>query len=162
MAYGGSGKLLGMQFLGVTVLMAWCAAIMMPLFLLLRQLKVLRIPTDAQISVHVRTPTPLLPLHRVLEKREPSTIRIFNAQICKKCQQRASMLLLTTGRLLSWPPPHAPVPLKLLRDSALRHPNLSLRHGAVAACCASVRRARSHAANICVCMHELMLGAHGR
>lgn len=69
-AYGGNGKLLGMQFLGVVVLLTWCASIILPLFLLLRHFKVLRIPTDAQISVHVRNPpsppslprpTPLIP-----------------------------------------------------------------------------------------------------
>eukprot|EP00892_Ulva_mutabilis_P012761 jgi/Ulvmu1/9858/UM057_0012.1 len=51
-AYGGNGKLLGMQVLGLVVLMTWCVIIVLPLFLVLRQLKVLRIPTDAQISVH--------------------------------------------------------------------------------------------------------------
>ena len=52
--YGGSGKLLGIQVFGSLIIVCWSALINLPLFFLLRHFKVLRIPLDAQLSVHVR------------------------------------------------------------------------------------------------------------
>jgi ammonia channel protein AmtB len=60
--YGGNGKLLGIQIFGVLVLVAWSAIINLPLFFGLRYFNVLRIPLDAQLSVHVRCPPLLQPL----------------------------------------------------------------------------------------------------
>lgn len=53
--YGGSGKLLGVQVFGALIIVCWSALVNLPLFFLLRHFKVLRIPLDAQLSVHVRS-----------------------------------------------------------------------------------------------------------
>lgn len=63
--YGGSGKLLGIQIFGALVIVVWSAIVNLPLFFLLRHFKVLRIPLDAQLSVHVRPLHPSSPLSTI-------------------------------------------------------------------------------------------------
>ena len=52
--YGGNGKLLGVQCLGVLCLLTWVSITIAPIFLLLKRFKLLRVPAEVQISVHVR------------------------------------------------------------------------------------------------------------
>lgn len=52
--YGGTGKLLGMQVFGAFIVLAWVFLTVTPIFLALKQFDLLRIPTEVQVSVHVR------------------------------------------------------------------------------------------------------------
>jgi Ammonium Transporter Family len=53
--YGGNGKQLGVQLLGIASLLAWVFVTITPLFLILRWADLLRVPAEVQLSVHVRT-----------------------------------------------------------------------------------------------------------
>lgn len=54
--HGGRGKLLGVQLLGAITVLAWVTLTIGPTFLLLRYFDLFRVPTEVQISVHVRSP----------------------------------------------------------------------------------------------------------
>lgn len=53
--HGGRGKLLGVQVLGGVVIIAWVALTIGPTFYLLKYFNLFRVPTEVQISVHVRS-----------------------------------------------------------------------------------------------------------
>lgn len=52
--YGGNGKLLGRQILGITVLLSWAAFFSFICFYSLKLLGLLRVPDEEQQTVHVR------------------------------------------------------------------------------------------------------------
>jgi ammonia channel protein AmtB len=56
--HGGTGKQLGVQLLGITVILAWVCATIGPTFGLLKYFNMLRLSTELQISVHVRSVSP--------------------------------------------------------------------------------------------------------
>lgn len=53
--FGGSGRQLGVQLLGITVVLLWAAVIVTPAVFALRALGLLLVPRDAQLSAHVRS-----------------------------------------------------------------------------------------------------------
>jgi hypothetical protein len=53
--HGGRGKQLGVQVLGIVVILAWVCLTIGPTFLVLKYFKVLRLSTELQLSVHVRS-----------------------------------------------------------------------------------------------------------
>jgi ammonia channel protein AmtB len=56
--YGGNGKQLAMQLLGGCIVVLWTTLTIAPLFFLLRHFGMLRMPTEIQVSAHVRTAPP--------------------------------------------------------------------------------------------------------